>query len=285
VNKRTAFFPNQKQVTIMAKTLVFIDSRINDKELLSSEFAPDIEYQVLDANRDGIDQIVTALSGQSGYDSIPIISHGASGSITIGSTVLNNSTLDFYAAELALIGNALTENGDLLLYGCNVAAGDQGQHFIESLSQMTGADVAASDDPTGGTVAGGDWVLEVQAAAVEQAIRATADGNFIIAGVTNSNASFTKVDATGTVLWSQSYCNGDFMSLEPTPDGGYVGVGSSNNFGSFRAKEVLVKTDGQGTQEWIGAYCGHDLAFGNSIAQTSDGFQHKLHSNIFCAEC
>jgi VCBS repeat-containing protein len=152
----------------MAVTRVFIDSRVKDKELLISQFAPGTEYQVLDANRDGIEQLVTALSGQSGYDSIQIISHGAPGSITIGSTVLNSSTLGSYAAELALLGNALTENGDLLLYGCNVAAGDQGQHFIETLSQMTGADVAASDDPTGGTVAGGDWVLEVQVGSVEQ---------------------------------------------------------------------------------------------------------------------
>jgi VCBS repeat-containing protein len=161
-------FEQLKQTTIMAVTRVFIDSRVKDKEFLISQFAPGTDYQVLDANRDGIDQIGTALSGQSGYDSIQIISHGASGSITIGSTVLNNSTLDFYAVELALLGNALTENGDLLLYGCNVAAGDQGQHFIETLSQMTGADVAASDDPTGGMAAGGDWVLEVQTGAVEQ---------------------------------------------------------------------------------------------------------------------
>jgi hypothetical protein len=155
-------FEQPKQTTIMAVTRVFIDSRVNDKELLISQFAPGTDYQVLDANRDGIDQIVTALSGQSGYDSIQIISHGASGSITIGSTLLNSSTLDSYAAQLALLGSALTEIGDLLLYGCSVGAGDQGQHFIDTLSQMTGADVAASDDPTGGTAAGGDWVLEVQ---------------------------------------------------------------------------------------------------------------------------
>jgi VCBS repeat-containing protein len=161
-------FEQQQFITIMAVTRVFIDSRVKDKELLISQFAPGTEYQVLDANRDGIEQLVTALSGQSGYDSIQIISHGAPGSITIGSTVLNNSSLDFYAAELALLGNALTENGDLLLYGCNVAAGDQGQHFIETLSQMTGADVAASDDPTGGTAAGGNWALEVQTGAVDQ---------------------------------------------------------------------------------------------------------------------
>jgi VCBS repeat-containing protein len=172
---------------------------------------------------------------------------------------------------------------------------------------MTGADVAASDDPTGGTAAGGNLALEVQTGAIEQAavlhadgygsllvdtapalilqtsfgdasasdsgraIRSTSDGNFIIAGVTNSNASFTKVDTTGDVLWSQSYCSGGFASLEPTSDGGYVGVGSSNDFGSSRAKQILVKTDGLGNHEWIGAYGGSDLAFANSVSLTSDG--------------
>ena len=153
----------------MATTRVFIDSRVNDKGRLISQFALGTEYQVLDANQDGIDQMVTALSGYSGYDSIQIISHGAPGSLTIGSTLLNNSTLELYATQLALMGSALTSAGDLLLYGSNVAAGEQGRQFIETLSQITGADVAASDDPTGGTAAGGDWVLEVQTGTVEPA--------------------------------------------------------------------------------------------------------------------
>lgn len=285
----------------MAITRVFIDSRVNDKELLISQFAPGTEYQVLEVNRDGIDQIVTALSGQSGYDSIQIISHGSSGSIYIGSTVLNSSTLDFYAAQLALLGNALTENGDLLLYGCNVAAGDQGQHFIETLSQMTGADVAASDDPTGGTAAGGDWVLEDQTGTISQsallnadaygsllvdiapalifqtsfgdasasdsaqAIRTTSDGNFIIAGVTNSNASFTKVDATGTVLWSQSYVGYRYLGgIEIVPDGGYIAVGDSSS-----QQASAIKTDSTGVQQWAFGY--GSLAFSQAVTNTNDG--------------
>jgi hypothetical protein len=113
-------FEQPKPITIMAITRVFIDSRVNDKELLISQFAPGTEYLVLDAKRYGIEQMVTALSGQIGYDSIQIISHRSSGSIYIGSTLLNSSTLDCYAAKLALLGNSLTENGDLLLYGCIV---------------------------------------------------------------------------------------------------------------------------------------------------------------------
>jgi len=159
----------------MATTLTFIDSRVNDQALLISQFAPGTEYYVLDGSSDGIAQIAAALAGHGGYDSIQIISHGAPGSIMLGSTVLDNTTLGSYAAELALIGKALTETGDLLLYGCNVAAGESGQEFIATLSQMTGADVAASDDATGGTAAGGDWVLEATTGTVDQTAALSAD--------------------------------------------------------------------------------------------------------------
>ena len=39
---------------------------------------------------------------------------------------------------------ALTADADVLLYGCDVAAGDEGQDFVRALSEATGADVAAS---------------------------------------------------------------------------------------------------------------------------------------------
>lgn len=54
-----------------------------------------------------------------------------------------------YENELAQIGAALNNAGDLLLYGCNVAQGELGQSFLARLAAATGADVAASDDLTG----------------------------------------------------------------------------------------------------------------------------------------
>jgi hypothetical protein len=73
----------------MATTRIFIDSRVNDQAFLISQFASGTEYSVLDDGRDGIAQIVTALAGEGGYDSIQIISHGSPGSIMLGSTLLN----------------------------------------------------------------------------------------------------------------------------------------------------------------------------------------------------
>ena len=50
---------------------------------------------------------------------------------------------------------------NLLLYGCNVAAGDGGAEFLEKLHRLTGANIAATARPTGNVALGGDWELEV----------------------------------------------------------------------------------------------------------------------------
>ena len=154
----------------MAKTVVFIDSRVNDLDLLVSQFEAGTEYKLLDAAHDGLLQIEELLMGKSDYSSIQIISHGSPGAITIGSTCLTENNLFSYQSQLENIGQALIDSGDLLLYGCNVGAGATGQHFIETLAQLTGADVAASDDVTGGVAAVGDWELEVKSGTIDSAI-------------------------------------------------------------------------------------------------------------------
>ena len=151
----------------MANSLVFIDSRVKEKDLLISCLSPEANYHILDPDHDGISQMVDFLSCQSGLDSIRILSHGTSGSMTIGNTLLNIATLKYYSSPLAEIGYSLHSGGDLLLYGCNIGAGDAGHNFIQALSQLTGADVAASDDLTGDSSSGGDWELEISSGAIE----------------------------------------------------------------------------------------------------------------------
>jgi hypothetical protein len=48
-----------------------------------------------------------------------------------------------------------------------VAAGEQGTAFVQQLSRLTGADVAASNDLTGSATLGGDWELEVGTGAIK----------------------------------------------------------------------------------------------------------------------
>ena len=66
------------------------------------------------------------------------------------------------------------EDADILFYGCDLAGNAEGEQFIESISGITGADVAASDDLTGAEELGGDWDLELNVGMIEtQALAST----------------------------------------------------------------------------------------------------------------
>ena len=58
-----------------------------------------------------------------------------------------------YADELAAIQQSLSGQADILVYGCKFVEGQVGQEAAALLSQLTGADVAASSDVTGIDVA------------------------------------------------------------------------------------------------------------------------------------
>ncbi|HEX7551620.1 MAG TPA: DUF4347 domain-containing protein, partial [Candidatus Methylomirabilis sp.] len=127
------------------------------------------EVVILDPRRDGIQQITDALAGHQGIEALHILSHGTAGAVQLGSTWLNAQDLPSYRSAIAGWNSALAEDADLLLYGCDVAAGEKGAGFIASLAALTGADVAASDDPTGASQLGGDWDLEARVGTIETA--------------------------------------------------------------------------------------------------------------------
>ncbi|MBT5791856.1 MAG: DUF4347 domain-containing protein, partial [Gammaproteobacteria bacterium] len=149
--------------------IVFIDGGVDDVQTLIDGISADKEVVLLDPSRNGVEQISEALAGRSDIDAIHILSHGDSGQVTLGDQVLSADNLDQFGDDLQVWGSALTEAGDILIYGCDVAAGDAGESFVDSLAQLTGADVAASVDLTGAAALGGDWDLESQTGSVEAA--------------------------------------------------------------------------------------------------------------------
>ena len=149
------------------RELVLIDAGVeNSEELLAGILAskPDatLEIRVIDGDSDGVAQISAILAeSDAKYDAIHIISHGDEGEVNLGNTSLNSGNLSSYADQLAGWSDALTGDADLLFYGCELAGNEEGQSFIESISVITGADVAASDDLTGSAELGGDWDLSL----------------------------------------------------------------------------------------------------------------------------
>ncbi|MGE4196445.1 MAG: DUF4347 domain-containing protein, partial [Phycisphaerales bacterium] len=152
-------------------SILFVDHDVLDAGSLRS--LPGTEVVFLDARRDGISQVSEALAGRRGLDSIGFVSHGTAGEFGLGATRLDALTLHDLAGAVAGWGDSLSENGDIALWGCDVASDAAGRAFVRDLASITRADVAASINSTGNRFAGSDWVLEYRVGEVSAPSLAT----------------------------------------------------------------------------------------------------------------
>ncbi|MEM9090558.1 MAG: DUF4347 domain-containing protein [Cyanobacteria bacterium P01_F01_bin.53] len=211
------------------RSIAFVDSGISDADSLIAGLSDHHVIQ-LPSEANGIEAITQALSQYQNLDSIHVFSHGENGSLQLGNATLSQAFLSEYQSDLQRWGQALTGEGDLLFYGCDFAAG--GDHFIEQISQATGADVAASNDLTG---KGGDWQLEVTTGSIEssvaldQATQASYQGqlNLLTNGSFEANVvdndRWTNLNAVDVAGWQS--LNGERLELW---DSGHSGVTSSD---------------------------------------------------------
>jgi hypothetical protein len=155
--------------------LVLVQTNVPDYQKLVGDILAqaghgrNIEVVLIDPNQAGITQVTDILSQRQDLAAVHLVAHGADGEVELGHSALNFDTLLKNANAIKSWGRALFPDGDLLIYGCNVAQLDQGKQLIEALSRLTGAGVAASDDVTGAADFGGDWLLEYQVGTVNSA--------------------------------------------------------------------------------------------------------------------
>ncbi|MEM6451747.1 MAG: DUF4347 domain-containing protein [Cyanobacteria bacterium P01_D01_bin.105] len=168
--------PVVEQPLTQSSSLYFIDRAINDIESIISGLERD-RVVLIDRNEDGVAKITQTLAQYQDIESVHVFSHGMDGRLALGNSELSAETMAAYEDDLLSWGSALAETGDLLFYGCQVAASDVGTAFVNRVSELTGADVAASVDLTG---IGGDWVLEVATGQIESdvALDAIAQASF-----------------------------------------------------------------------------------------------------------
>lgn len=157
------------------REIIIIDSAVEDSEKLLSDLLDGrdragMQLYLLDAGRDGVEQIAGILASHNDIDAVHILSHGRPGEVQLGSTTLSGASLAGYAAQLNDWGSALTDHGDILIYGCDLAADDGGEALVDAIGVMTGADVAASVDRTGNATQGGDWQLEYRSGVIQAAV-------------------------------------------------------------------------------------------------------------------
>jgi hypothetical protein len=131
------------------RTLVLIDTRLNDYQRLMQQAAAGAEVILADASQDGLAAISERLAASAPVASIQILSHGAVGQFTLGSQTVSADNVAALSDTLRTWAPQLAAGADILIYGCQVGAGDAGRALVDHLAELTGADVAASDDDTG----------------------------------------------------------------------------------------------------------------------------------------
>ncbi|MDH3280405.1 MAG: DUF4347 domain-containing protein, partial [Gammaproteobacteria bacterium] len=182
-----------------AQELIIVDASVNDYQRLVDDIrvarqdtakhsaapatgeptrAPadptNVEIIVLDGDRAGVEQVTDLLTGYDGLQALHIVSHGDDARLYLGGDVISNDSLTQYDHVLRQWGEALSESGDILIYGCEVAQTAEGEMLVERIAELTGADVAASTDDTGSDVYRGDWELEYAAGNIEARTALTA---------------------------------------------------------------------------------------------------------------
>ena len=151
--------------SISEKSLIFIDATVENYQDLALAIQDSLELFILNPAEDGIEQITIGLTQfaqkYGKVSAIHLVSHGSPGHLQLGNSLLNLANLEQYQSHWQQWENSLAPDGEILLYGCQVAAA-VGQDFIQSWSQLTGVKMAASTTLIGGNIAGGNWELDFQ---------------------------------------------------------------------------------------------------------------------------
>ncbi|WP_206756009.1 DUF4347 domain-containing protein, partial [Phormidium sp. FACHB-592] len=248
---RSDSFLPLSQRSSAATNLVFIDSGISDYQSLLAGVQLGTEVHWLDTAHAAIDQITQTLLGRTGISSLHIVSHGKAGGLALGTDWLNLDNLRSYSGELQSWGNALTADADLLLYGCEVGQGAIGHAFVQQLAQLTGADIAASDNLTGSRALGGDWTLEVNTGeiAASLAFQASAIANY------QYILPIDLISAADPTISNDSASGSDYFNI--SDDGRYLAFSSSGSNivanDANNAQDIFVRDLQTGTTGLVSA--------------------------------
>ncbi|MDZ8085594.1 MAG: Calx-beta domain-containing protein [Nostoc sp. DedQUE12b] len=287
--------------------IVFIDPKVIDYQSFMAGITLGSEVVILDANRDGLTQITEFIAKResNSVQSIHIVSHGSLGSLQLGSINFNLSNLDSYKNQLQKWASALTDKADILLYGCDVASGE-GTKFVQQISQITGADVAASTDKTGSAALGGDWNLEVKTGKIEASLAfqpkvIQAYQSILPASFTGTySQNFSSLALSGTPAWVNDSTISGWYSTRTTYSpgtgsnntGGLYSFGSANNpdraLGSLASGSTgtiyyglrLQNNTGSAITKLQVSYTGEQWRNGGNTSQQQLKFSYQTGSTI-----
>jgi len=210
-----------------------------------------------------------------------------------GGYIITGQTNSFGAGDNDIYLIKTSSNGDTIWTKTYGSSESECGHSVQQTTDG-GYIVAAQTNSFGAggtdvylikTTANGDTVWTETYGGTNQdfgwSVQQTSDGGYIIAGRTNSfgagetDVYLIKTTSNGYTLWTKTYGgtnSEEGMSVQQTPDGGYIIAGKTNSFGVAGSVDVyLIKTTSNGDAIWTRTYGGFGWETGMSVQQTSDG--------------
>ncbi len=219
---------------------------------------PSIEVVLLDAAKDGVLQITDTLAQRSNISASTFLrtelrAHSRSGRRC--STLTRWRVPTGRASRRS--GRRFPQMPTCLIYGCSFGSGVDGAKAAQMFADITGADIAASDDLTGHADLGGDWDLEVEVGHIESHTGISERAQSEWHGLLTLTASGSETRVNTTTSGSEQTSNTAGRQIASDSAGNYVVVwdnGSEiyarkyNSSGTAITGELHVNTNTANTQ-------------------------------------
>ena len=131
--------PASSTAAVRSQELVFVDTGIQNYAQLVDDIMANVdddrsfEVIILESDRDGVEQISRVLADRQDLDAVHFVTHGEDGVVKLGATWLDSDNIDAYEGDIAGWQESLTPEADLLFYGCDLAAGEDGRMLLDNL--------------------------------------------------------------------------------------------------------------------------------------------------------
>ncbi len=152
------------------KELVIVDTAVDDYATLIRDINPNVEVRFIDKTKPGLEQLNAILADYHDLTALHLVSHASDGVLQLGTEQVDEDLLRSNNSSLVQLEKSMADDADVLLYGCNLAESENGEHLLTYISEQTNLDLMASNDLTGQGSLKGDWELEIATGKIDAKI-------------------------------------------------------------------------------------------------------------------